>query len=149
MAVLKSITLTSLALAIGATAQSANPGVGKNPKAQGATDNVTPSTGPNGYRSFATYFLESLLLTVKHLAPKTGSTPASPPPAGSLPSSPSTTSTPSAFKTSTTALVPPAPSTTATSKAAHPSTVSTRSFSPSSLCRSPPAMPTREVPHRA
>jgi hypothetical protein len=50
MAVLKSITLTSLALAIGATAQSANPGVGKNPKAQGATENVTPSSGPNGYR---------------------------------------------------------------------------------------------------
>ncbi|GIK05214.1 hypothetical protein Aspvir_009318 [Aspergillus viridinutans] len=48
MAVLKSITLTSLALAIGVTAQSASPGVGINPKAQGATENVTPSTGPNG-----------------------------------------------------------------------------------------------------
>lgn len=49
MAVLKNITLTSLALAIGATAQSANPGVGINPKAQGATEEVTPSTAPNGY----------------------------------------------------------------------------------------------------
>lgn len=50
MAILKPTLLTALA-AIAATtqAQSANPGVGSNPKAQGATDDVTPSTGPNGY----------------------------------------------------------------------------------------------------
>lgn len=30
-------------------AQSANPNVGANSKAKGATDDVTPSTGPNGY----------------------------------------------------------------------------------------------------
>jgi hypothetical protein len=60
MAVLKNITLTSLALAIGATAQSANPGVGINPKAQGATADVTPSTGPNGYgRPLSPFTLES------------------------------------------------------------------------------------------
>ncbi|KAI9929590.1 hypothetical protein ASPWEDRAFT_183944 [Aspergillus wentii DTO 134E9] len=47
MTVLKALTLTTLAVAI-ANAQSANPGVGSNPKAQGATEKVTSNTGPNG-----------------------------------------------------------------------------------------------------
>ncbi|KAJ5152782.1 uncharacterized protein N7482_009260 [Penicillium canariense] len=48
MAIIKPALLTALAAAASTYAQSANPGVGSNPKAQGATDNVTPSTGPNG-----------------------------------------------------------------------------------------------------
>jgi hypothetical protein len=50
MAILKPTLLTALAAMVTTTqAQSANPGVGSNPNAQGATDDVTPSTGPNGY----------------------------------------------------------------------------------------------------
>lgn len=51
MAILKPTLLAALVVAVAATTQthSANPGVGSNPKAQGATDDVTPSTGPNGY----------------------------------------------------------------------------------------------------
>lgn len=49
MAVIKSSLLVALAAAAATThAQSANPGVGTNPKAQGATEQVTPSSGPNG-----------------------------------------------------------------------------------------------------
>lgn len=49
MAILKPIALATLALAAHSTAQSANPGVGSNPKATGATEEVTSTTGPNGY----------------------------------------------------------------------------------------------------
>lgn len=38
-----------LACAALSNAQSANPGIGTNPNAQGATDDVTPGSGPNGY----------------------------------------------------------------------------------------------------
>lgn len=49
MAILKPALLAALAAAASANAQSANPGLGSNPNAEGATDDVTPSTGPNGY----------------------------------------------------------------------------------------------------
>jgi hypothetical protein len=48
MAILKPIVLATLALAAQSTAQSANPGLGANPKAQGSTEEVTQTTGPNG-----------------------------------------------------------------------------------------------------
>ncbi|KAJ6001562.1 hypothetical protein N7499_002535 [Penicillium canescens] len=48
MAILKPIALATLALAAHSTAQSTNPGVGSNPKATGATEDVTSTTGPNG-----------------------------------------------------------------------------------------------------
>lgn len=35
-------------LALQAHAQSVNPGVGANPKAEGSTEEVTPDSGPNG-----------------------------------------------------------------------------------------------------
>lgn len=45
----KALTLTTtLALVIKARGQSVDPGIGVNPKAQGATEDVTPGTGPNG-----------------------------------------------------------------------------------------------------
>jgi len=44
---LKSAALFALGVAL-ANAQSANPGVGSNPKAEGATEDVTSNTGPNG-----------------------------------------------------------------------------------------------------
>ncbi|KAJ5376080.1 hypothetical protein N7509_012966 [Penicillium cosmopolitanum] len=47
MTIFKTATLVALAAAL-ANAQSANPGVGSNPKADGATDEVTSNTGPNG-----------------------------------------------------------------------------------------------------
>ena len=43
----KSILLFT-ACAASVFAQSANPGLGTNPDAQGATSEVTPGTGPNG-----------------------------------------------------------------------------------------------------
>lgn len=48
MALLKSTILAALAAAASANAQSADPGVGTNPNAQGATNDTTPSRGPNG-----------------------------------------------------------------------------------------------------
>ncbi|CAL5866672.1 uncharacterized protein PFLUO_LOCUS882 [Penicillium psychrofluorescens] len=48
MVVLKVGIIVAMALAAMSSAQSANPGVGINPKAQGATTDVTESTGPNG-----------------------------------------------------------------------------------------------------
>ncbi|KAJ5770902.1 uncharacterized protein N7511_002953 [Penicillium nucicola] len=42
------IALATLLLAALSTAQSANPGLGANPKAKGATSDVTSTTGPNG-----------------------------------------------------------------------------------------------------
>ncbi|KAJ5377970.1 uncharacterized protein N7496_005379 [Penicillium cataractarum] len=49
MAILKPTLLAALAsMAATTQAQSTNPSVGSNSKAQGATDDVTPSTGPNG-----------------------------------------------------------------------------------------------------
>lgn len=53
MAFLKSFLLAALVAAASVNAQSANPGLGSNPKAQGATANVTTSTGPNGYEENA------------------------------------------------------------------------------------------------
>lgn len=41
-------TLLSALLTTTAYAQSANPGIGKNPAAEGATEDVTPGSGPNG-----------------------------------------------------------------------------------------------------
>lgn len=37
-----------------AFAQSSNTGLGTNPEAQGATEEVTPGTGPNGYAVYTT-----------------------------------------------------------------------------------------------
>ena len=37
------------AVAALAEAQSVDPGLGVNPNAQGATEDVTPGSGPNGY----------------------------------------------------------------------------------------------------
>lgn len=48
MPTIKALTLTTLALAAGVSCQSADPGVGVNPNAQGATESVTPGAGPNG-----------------------------------------------------------------------------------------------------
>lgn len=48
MILVKAFGLASLALMSTVTAQSANPGLGVNSKAQGATQDVTPGTGPNG-----------------------------------------------------------------------------------------------------
>lgn len=45
----QNLVLVSLAIASGAVAQSENPGLGKNPAAEGATEEVTPGSGPNGY----------------------------------------------------------------------------------------------------
>jgi hypothetical protein len=45
----RSVALISLAIASGAVAQSENPGLGVNPGAEGATEEVTPGSGPNGY----------------------------------------------------------------------------------------------------
>jgi hypothetical protein len=64
MTILKTATVVALAAAL-ANAQSANPGVGSNPKAEGATDEVTSNTGPNGYKMFLKIFHgRSSLLTV-------------------------------------------------------------------------------------
>ena len=41
------LILTTIAHLAGA--QSVDPGIGVNPEAQGATENVTPGAGPNGY----------------------------------------------------------------------------------------------------
>lgn len=50
MTLLKPTLLAALAAVAATTqAQSANPAVDSNPKAQGATDDVTPNTGSNGY----------------------------------------------------------------------------------------------------
>lgn len=49
MTFLKSVLFAATLATAGANAQSSDPGVGSNPKAQGATSDVTPSTGPNGY----------------------------------------------------------------------------------------------------
>lgn len=47
MALLSKIIFAA-AIAI-AEAQSSDPGIGSNPNAQGATEEVTPGSGPNGY----------------------------------------------------------------------------------------------------
>lgn len=75
MTIFKTATLVALAAAL-ANAQSANPGVGSNPKADGATDEVTSNTGPNGYEIFLKIFFKiphgcSSLLTV-FIDPKIG-----------------------------------------------------------------------------
>lgn len=44
----KTLTAASLALLTCAAAQSADPGLGVNSNAQGATEQVTPGGGPNG-----------------------------------------------------------------------------------------------------
>lgn len=44
----KTFTAASLALLTSAAAQSADPGLGVNSHAQGATEQVTPGGGPNG-----------------------------------------------------------------------------------------------------
>lgn len=46
MAIFKTVFLAILAAR--ASAQSVSPGLGSNPNAEGATDNVTRSAGPNG-----------------------------------------------------------------------------------------------------
>jgi hypothetical protein len=48
MSLLKAVSVASLALCVQVTAQSADPGLGVNSHAQGATENVTPGAGPNG-----------------------------------------------------------------------------------------------------
>ncbi|KAH8696114.1 transglycosylase SLT domain protein [Talaromyces proteolyticus] len=48
MALRNAITLASFVLAAGVAAQSADPGLGVNSHAQGATEEVTPGAGPNG-----------------------------------------------------------------------------------------------------
>lgn len=57
MACLRSFILTALVAATCTSPQSVNPGLGSNPKAQGATANVTTSTGPNGYENLAKGYL--------------------------------------------------------------------------------------------
>jgi len=47
MALLSKIIFAA-AIAV-AKAQSSDPGIGSNPNAQGATEEVTPGSGPNGY----------------------------------------------------------------------------------------------------
>jgi hypothetical protein len=44
----KPFSAASLALLTSVAAQSADPGLGVNSNAQGATEQVTPSGGPNG-----------------------------------------------------------------------------------------------------
>lgn len=48
MILVKAFSLASLVFISTVTAQSANPGLGVNSKAQGATQDVTPGAGPNG-----------------------------------------------------------------------------------------------------
>ena len=48
MTFVKALTVASLALTSTVAAQSADPGLGVNSKAQGATEEVTPGAGPNG-----------------------------------------------------------------------------------------------------
>ncbi|CAI7677045.1 hypothetical protein N7533_000251 [Penicillium manginii] len=48
MAIFKTATLIALLAALANAGHSADPGVGSNPKAEGATDKVTSKTGPNG-----------------------------------------------------------------------------------------------------
>lgn len=48
MALIKSVILAALALPAQSAAQSANPGTGANPKAEGSTEEVTKDSGPNG-----------------------------------------------------------------------------------------------------
>lgn len=45
--IFKSTALLALGVAL-ANAQSSNPRVGSNPKAEGSTEDVTSNTGPNG-----------------------------------------------------------------------------------------------------
>jgi hypothetical protein len=52
MAIFKTATLIALLAALANAGHSADPGVGSNPKAEGATDKVTSKTGPNGYGLF-------------------------------------------------------------------------------------------------
>ncbi|GLI74772.1 hypothetical protein PoHVEF18_003020 [Penicillium ochrochloron] len=69
MAILKPTLLAALAATAATTqAQSANPGVGSNPKAQGATDDVTPSTGPNGSEDWLNTGITSTGWTPPYLA---------------------------------------------------------------------------------
>lgn len=48
MAFIKALTVASLALTSTVAAQSADPGLGVNKNATGATEEVTPGAGPNG-----------------------------------------------------------------------------------------------------
>jgi hypothetical protein len=63
MAIMSSGFFAALAAAVSANAQSANPVAGINPKAQGANEDVTSNTGPNGYGLYKCEDEDNLILS--------------------------------------------------------------------------------------
>jgi uncharacterized Zn-finger protein len=77
----KFILLLGAAISL-VNAQSSDPGIGTNPNAQGATEDVTPGSGPNGYFAPIPLCYKPFLINYFISDQKTGSIPDSPPVAG-------------------------------------------------------------------